>query len=215
MKAYAGETQEKAGAGKTYVLCAPPSVGKTTGAAYFLEHAMPMIDATGIMISGTARNYHEHMARMLECDPEDTTWAASLVAAMMPEVGSPAEASPPLLLLDEFNWPGYDNLNILFIDIFMRLVVDKKFICIILTQNYEVASMLCGLNDNQKIGPLPTAITKPWVLKEKVPWVSGEWEVSELIKLIRCRFPGKFGAEEDVAWIKKGMTPMDAIVGAS
>jgi hypothetical protein len=67
--------------------------------------------------------------------------------------GEPGETEPPpFLLLDEFN--ACNNVNLSFLDAFMRRCQDKKFYLIILTQNKEMAKQLCNLNDWQKIAPL-------------------------------------------------------------
>ena len=208
---------EKVGAGKTYVFYAPPSTGKTTGAQYFFERGLPKLETTGIMISGTARNYHNHMATLLGCDVSDGTWPASLTAAMMPEPGDHRQGSyPPLLLLDEINWLGENDVNILFMDIFMRLVVDRRFICVVQTQNLQVANKLCNLNAGQKIAPLPSLLETPWLgVTEKVPWKIVQWEATALVKLVRSRFPGRFEQEERFDWVVDGMTPTHVITEAS
>lgn len=216
--------------GRTYVLYAPPTQGKTSGAKYFLEThflqftgpeeaALP--DPQGIMITGGAdSNYFEYMAKVLGAG-NCKSWMYSLIAALMPDPKAPMRL-PSVLLLDNFNIDSEENLY------FLRKLFVASNEChlytVVMTQNKELANKMCALNGGKKIAPLPSAMaeeTLPGALADdswwKDPkWTNLEWKNHLLSEMINLRFPNQFEVDdgEGFMWVHKGLTPLDAIWAA-
>jgi hypothetical protein len=127
--------------GRTYVLYAPPTQGKTCGARYFLQNHLPMftdsekgpIETRGIMITGPgaqSENYFAYMARILEVG-DCKGWMYSLIAALMPDPRKQNQLSS-ILLLDNFNVASKENQS--FLEAFMATSVGCGFYTVVITQ---------------------------------------------------------------------------------
>lgn len=104
----------------------------------------------------------------------------------------------PWLILDEFNLPGPDNVNMLFAETLFRQVAERKlkFNILFIAQNEQMVTDLLALNSWQNIAPLP-GLTSPdsvTVLSaEDVPpkfhWVKMPWTRRQLSLVVYLNFP--------------------------
>jgi hypothetical protein len=144
-----------------------------------------------LMITGANKNvpYITHMAKVLNAENEEDV-LVDLVAGM--RTVNPAPAS--VLILDEMNALGVDNCNISLVDALMRYIYQNHhgIHLIVVTQNAEVADVLCKLNAWQKIAPM-NGLTNPTSndvcdqkertpsMEDPVPWVPEvlEWTLDQ------------------------------------
>jgi hypothetical protein len=146
-----------------------------------------------------------------------------LIAALLPH---PTAKKIPLLILDEFNHRGVDEVNIQLMDAFMRQIYGGGIISLVITQDKGIALELIKLNKFQKIEPLPSALdevrgdegiqasdftivkhgrTTHW------KWKSFDWDVDELVNLAtkRCEKQGLALPPEVRQRISRDMTPTE------
>lgn len=187
---------------KTYVLLAKPSLGKTTAAVSIFKNLLPEEGIKGLMFTGRSMqsNYFENVARELDV-PYTSDWVTCLIAALKP---APSSKKIPLLILDEFNESGPENINIQLMDVFMRRIYGQGIMCLVVTEEPTVATKLVKLNMFQKIEPLPTALDEITHGDEAVidtadfsitkagntcyrKWKSFKWELHELLSLAEKR----------------------------
>jgi hypothetical protein len=197
---------------------APPSSGKTIGGREYLQgylSAFEGVDTTlgkahGIMFTGTGydMDYFDYMSARLGAG-EFRQWIYALVAALSPDPTSP-RCFPSILILDDFNEPGNNDMNVAFIKKLMKTVTDRGFYTLILTQNPVFGTYLCSLNGGQKIQPLPGTFTGE---KTNPVWNDFAWSRQELTKLVDKQHGNAFDGEKDAdgcySWIELGETPMD------
>lgn len=215
-------SEEEAVPPKTYILYAPPSLGKTTAAVSIFKELLPEEGVKGIMITGRSlkSNYFQHVAKELGV-PYSSDWVKCLLAALSPAPGS---KTVPVLVLDEFNASGNDDLNIQLMDAFMRMVYGRRLICLVITQDRDVAKKLALLNGYQKIAPLPAALV---AYEDGAPgpefeipkageithwnWKCFDWRLDELTELAekRCEQREIVFTPELRARIRVGMTPSE------
>jgi hypothetical protein len=207
--------------GRSYVLYAPASSGKSTAAKNFLKAFCPTRNSrppNGLMISGLAPNddYFAHMASKLGATGT-ARWFSALVQALQPDARN--DGLPSILILDEFNSAGKDEINIALARMIYKSAVDKRFYVVFITQNKDVANELCNLNNRQKIGPLPLACTNfDASPDESVAWADMSWGRNLLTKFLREKYGTKFpqlfdgvAPEDPLPWITDDMTPHSAL----
>ena len=174
----------------------------------------------GLMICGVAPNddYFAHMSSLLGASGS-TGWARALIQALGPDLQEKRLTS--ILVLDEYNSPGSNDLNISFARMLYKAFVDQNVYLVFLTQNERVASTLCDLNLRSKITALPTAVHNPDApLSVDFSWKEFLWGRKLLTKFLECLdkkeatphpdiFQGK-DKEGAVPWIHEPMTPHKA-----
>lgn len=217
----------KASAGMSHVLYAPSSTGKTVALRFFVEEVLKLANAKAIMISGNGANddYLEYMAMVLRVREgregrSEAEWIASMIAGLAPAINSRHNS---VLVLDEFNFPGKDDANIVFADAFCRFVVGRKISVVFVTQNKKLASRLNGLNQWQKIGPLPhlsvpgRLLARGALPPDTYDWISMQWTTQELTQMIlkRVEFKDVFNNDVDqdgcLSWLESVSTPHWAV----
>jgi hypothetical protein len=208
--------------GRTYVLYAPPTQGKTCGARYFLqtqlfnftsEDNVSLPPPKGIMITGTGiQNYFQHMESILGAQ-DCGAWMVSLIAAMMPDANLPMDHLTPVLLLDHFNHDSEENR--VFLEKLFCSAHNCKFYIVIITQNREFANYMCKMNGGKKIAPLPAAISnrddkEAW---KDPTWNGLKWSRALLSEMIDLKFPNQFIPEDSHghAWLSSNDSPQEAI----
>lgn len=208
--------------GRTYVLYAPPTQGKTCGARYFLQDHLPLlkdsegrpVDTQGIMITGPgaqSENYFAYMAKILEVG-ECKGWIYSLIAALMPDPRVENQLSS-ILLLDNFNVAS--KCNQYFLEAFIAASVGCGFYTVVITQEDEFANTMSAMNKGMKIAPLPGAVKEGSTYSDP-KWNELVWERSLLCDMIDLLHPGVFVSdiESGYTWITHGMTPREALCEA-
>eukprot|EP00854_Cymbomonas_tetramitiformis_P014722 gene14722-17397_t len=207
--------------GDTQVVFAEPSIGKTTAfhclTTNYFSRVYPNAENTkSLMItkySGALDGpYLTHIAKTLGIKQEKDV-IACLLAAMKTD----APALPSILVLDELNDPGKDDLNILLVSVLMRAIaVDQLGISLyVVTQKKEVAEKLLALNCWSKIGPLEglttpkrSEIKKAADIPEGASWISPVWTAEELSRVVSNNFPTATTSEDgSFPWIEVGMVP--------
>ena len=138
---------------RSHVFFAEASEGKTTGGRAFFKSFLGRneVQAPGLMITGNelSNDYLVYMASKFGIDrPEEySSWLKCLFSALR----RPLECDEPhgVLLLDEFNSVGENNKNLALAKALCRAVYDNKcnFTVIFMTQNLEVATKLCEMNE--------------------------------------------------------------------
>ena len=196
--------------GRTYVLYAPSSQGKTAGAGDFLEGYLPLLlgeneqdipPAWGIMITGTpGTNYFKFMSQRLGAG-SCTSWVFSLIAALCPDPQNP-ERQPSLLVLDGLD--HWNEHNELFVQKLYQASVDKGFYLVILAQLKKWASHMCQLNNGSKILALPRAMSGG--TPREPEWNNLVWGKKLLSEMIILRYPNESQAWTDndgiIHWIE-------------
>lgn len=97
-----------------------------------------------------------------------------------------ATQGSPWLILDDFNLPGEDNINMLFAETLFRQVAEKRlnFNLLFITQKKQMANAdLLALNSWQKIiSPLPRFTSPDWATvlsahqaPQEFQWVGLPW----------------------------------------
>lgn len=205
--------------GRTYVLYAPPTQGKTCGARYFLQDHLPRFkdskgrpttDTQGIMITGPGaqtENYFAYMAKILGVG-DCKGWMYSLIAALMPDPRNPNRLSS-ILLLDNFNTASQDNRY--FLEALIAASVRCGFYTVVITQEKEFANTMSAMNKGMKIAPLPGAVGEGSTYSDP-KWNDLVWEKSLLCDMVDLLYPGEFESDtkSGYTWITHGMTPTEA-----
>jgi hypothetical protein len=206
---------------RAYVLYAEASTGKSAAA----RHIMKTMLATyrnnaprGIMISGLPpkENYVSHMSSLLGAT-DSKGWANALIMALVPDPRSPARKHS-ILILDEFNSAGPDDINITFVKMLYRAITDKSIYLLIMTQNKKLANHLADVNNRSKITALPSAVNNPEApLGIEFDWKSMNWDTALLTKYLEKLDHGKNSQllqqkndKGELRWLDGPMTPHKA-----
>lgn len=197
-----------------YVFFTDRNMGKSAALRLFSTKTMKKRQHRSIYVSGlgAAKTYFENVALNLNVD-YNSNWAKCLVAAM---TRAPGEKDP-LLIFDEFNALGENEVNLNAMDMFMRECVDKHFYLIIVTSSEKIANRLIELNDWGKIKPLQ-AVHDGNILaygpKPSPPnWKTIHWTVDQLKGVITKHNPRQdFGSFD---FLREGMNPFEALQLAS
>lgn len=195
-----------------YVFYAKPSSGKTSAGRAFMhwyipkKFADPKTRPKSLMLTGTmaleTSSYFHHMSVTFKAGT--TPWFAPLVAALgrtKEEIESGRH--PSVLILDDFDVAGQDDVNITNMKKFchdLATLRDREdgeqysFYVVIMTQSPDVANKLCRINNWQKIAPMPgtyTPLKKEELEKSKLPnpsWTELPWKSEQLKKMVKKRF---------------------------
>ena len=172
------------------------------------------------MISGIAQNddYFAHMSSLLGASVS-AGWARALIQALAPDPREKRLSS--ILILDEYNSPGPNDVNISFARMLYKAFVDQNVYLVFLTQNERVANTLCEFNMRCKLTALPTAVHNPDApLSVPFQWKEFLWGRKLLTKFLECldKKGGKphldifegMDSEGAVPWIHEPMTPHKA-----
>lgn len=143
------------------MLYADASTGKSAAARHIMKTMLAAYgdDAPhGIMISGLSpkEDYVSHMSSLLGAT-HSTGWARALIQALVPDPRSPSRKHS-ILILDEFNSAGPDDINITFVKMLYKAITDKSIYLLIMTQNEQLANDLADANNRSKITALPSAV---------------------------------------------------------
>jgi hypothetical protein len=183
------------------ILYAEPSSGKTSAAKMFMKLVLGDKDdiCPGLMFTGVSAssNYFESI---MTCFPEYQSDPAAVFKCLIAALSrsSTATQGSPWLILDEFNLPGEDNINMLFAETLFRQVAEKRlnFNLLFITQKKQMANDLLALNSWQKISPLPrfTSPDSATVLSadqapEEFQWVGLPWTRRQLSMVVFLRYP--------------------------
>lgn len=208
--------------GRSYVLYASSSTGKSAAAKLFLKGFLLQanhVPTHGLMIGGIAEddNYVSHMAARLGATGTKG-WANALVGALKPNPST--DRLPSILILDEFNFEGPDGVNLAFARRLYKAVVDQGFYVLFITQNETLATRLCNLNNRVKIAPLPKAWQNPGAPQtEPLSWASMLWGRKLMTKFMETKyakqFPEHFAESERdddgaLSWLTEDMNPHEA-----
>lgn len=94
----------------------------------------------------------------------------------------------------------------------MNLLNAKKNIfVVVMTHNREVANE-CASNGGQRVKPIPGFYTGE---KESPVWKEPPWSRDLLVGAIRFENPGEFEEDEQCAFVKEGITPLEAVQQAN
>lgn len=194
-----------------YVFYAPPSSGKTSAARAFMHFYIPHLfpdpvtRPKALMLTGTmaleASSYFHHVSDTFIAG--STSWFAPLVAALSrtkEEIAS--RRHPSVLILDDFDVAGKDNVNITNMKKFCHDLAalrdlehgeQYEIYVVIITQSRDVANKLCRINNWQKIAPMPRTYNPPVgnVSKSELPdpdWTELPWTSDQLQKMVEKRF---------------------------
>jgi hypothetical protein len=157
-----------------------------------------------------------------------TPWFASLVGALS---RSPQEIAagktPSILILDDFDVCGPDDINIKNMKHFCHdlhrlqdVDMDRlEMYIIILTQSREVGDKLCRINNWKKIGPMPGCYVERPPEKQKrdadvLPnpeWTLMPWSREGILVLVRKRFTEAELKDIQLDFIQHGANPLRVI----
>ncbi|KAL3923746.1 MAG: hypothetical protein SGILL_001470 [Bacillariaceae sp.] len=213
-------------AAANFVLFAPPSTGKTTGAVamlkWVLEQFEPEEKPRALMISGPVvqPGYFRHMSAALGAE-EGEAWFEPLCAALKADPSKP-KRKKSLLIMDDFDSTGPDNCNIEFIKVFCKTLYAKQdydrsseIFVVVMTQKAEIANELCHMNNWKKIVPMPGSFVPPQGVQNNAPlpdpaWTGLRWKKEQLVDLLKGRFSKpvfKNFRQEDLDTIVDGDNP--------
>lgn len=173
-----------------YVFYTKRNLGKSAALRIFCRKTLKQNERRSIYVSGlgSKKNYFENIADNLQLNP-GTNWAKCLVAAM---TRGHEDSKNPVLVLDEFNSLGDNNVNLGDMDMFMRHCLGRKFFLIIATSNEEVARELIKLNHWGKIKPLQAVHTfnvfDAALYSEDPIWKTITWSTDQLKKVVIKHF---------------------------
>jgi hypothetical protein len=204
---------------RAYVLYAEASTGKSAAARHIMKTTLAAAygdDAPhGIMISGLPpkEDYVSHMSSLLGATGS-TGWAKALIQALVPDPRSPGRKHS-ILILDEFNSAGPDDINITFVKILYRAITNKSIYLLIMTQNKKLANDLADVNNRSKITALPSAVNNPEApLGIEFDWKSMNWDTALLTKYLEKLDQGKNSQllqdkndKGELSWLDGPMTP--------
>jgi hypothetical protein len=205
---------------RSYVFHAPASTGKSAAARFFMKTILPALpDAPhGLMIGGLAPNdnYVSYMASLLGAT-DSKGWAQALIQALVPDPKD-SQRRKSILILDEFNSPGPDDINLSFARTLYKAFADSNVYLVFLSQSEQFADRLSDLNNRSKITALPTAVMNPDAeIPTKFQWKRMEWSRDLLTKYLEHLDDGKnpaiFENKDEhgaVDWIDVPMTPHKA-----
>jgi hypothetical protein len=205
---------------RSYVLHADASTGKSAAASHIMKSILPALKHAphGVMIGGLAPNddYFTHMASLLGASGAKG-WARALIQALVPDPKSP-QRRHSILILDEFNSAGPDDINISFARTLYKALTDKSIYLLIMTQDKSVAEKLADLSNRSKITALPGAVTNPEAPMGKYfDWKPMVWNLALLTKYLERMDEGKnpeiFSDKNDrgeLNWLDGPMTPHNA-----
>ena len=183
------------------ILYAPPSSGKTSAAKMFMKIVLgdEADCCPGLMFTGVSAisNYFESITSCFPDYQSDPALVIKCVIAALSR-GSTAKQGSPWLILDEFNLPGEDNVNMLFAETLFRQVSERKlnFNILFITQKEQMATDLLALNSWQKISPLPgftspdsVSVLNAEDVPEEFHWVKLPWTRRQLSLVVFLHFP--------------------------
>jgi hypothetical protein len=114
-----------------YVMYAPAGQGKTFGARTFLKNFYEFDEneyLKGLMIGGDGiadENYMDSMGLALGADRELDGWIHAVLLAM----DEPDEHQPSILILDDFNSLGREDVNKSFVKRLYQALAGEKHVC--------------------------------------------------------------------------------------
>lgn len=205
---------------RSYVFYAPASTGKSAAARFFMKTILPALPHAphGLMIGGLAPNdnYVSYMASLLGAT-NSKGWAQALIQALVPDPKD-SQRRKSILVLDEFNSPGPDDINLSFARTLYKAFADSDIYLVFLSQNKDFADRLSNLNNRSKITALPTAVINPDAeIPTKFQWKRMEWSRDLLTNYLEHLDGGKnpelFENKDEhgaVGWIDAPMTPHQA-----
>lgn len=221
-------TYEAKSIGRSHVVYAASSLGKTMAAKAFLRSFLARIQAPALMFSGetSGGDYLSFMGNRLGKEVEDRSWLKCLFAALR-RCSSSTKLSP-VLILDEFNEAGEGRVNIAIAKALARSVFQNElnFSIVFITNSLDMANELCSRSNWNIIGPLP-GISDPerntLLTGSSVPssftWKQFKWTPSLLTMVVLARFPELRGkAETNTAghvtpfsWLHECLAPTQAL----
>lgn len=182
------------------IMYGAPSSGKTSAAKMFMKLVLgnkddicPCMMFTGV----SAKNYFESITNCFTEYQSDRAVVFKCLIAAISRSSSATQRSP-WLILDEFNLPGEDDINMLFAETLFRQVAEKRlnFNILFITQKDQMANDLLALNSWQKISPLPrfTSPDSATVLSanqapEEFQWVGLPWTRRQLSMVVFLHHP--------------------------
>lgn len=204
----------------------PPSSGKTSAAKMFMKKVLGNVSnpSPGLMFTGVSavNNYFESIT---DCFPDHQSDPATVFKCVISALSrsSTAKQRSPWLILDEFNLPGEDNINLKFAETLFRQVSEEKlnFNILFITQKEEMANELLSYNCWQKISPLPgfTSPDSTTVLHaEQVPkdfsWVKMPWTRRQLSMVVFLKFPELLNDGNSIEEEEGGLVVYKPLTGA-
>mmetsp|Transcript_3855 Transcript_3855/g.5874 ORF Transcript_3855/g.5874 Transcript_3855/m.5874 type:complete len:197 (+) Transcript_3855:360-950(+) len=172
----------------------------------------------GVMIGGLAPNddYFTHMASLLDASGGEG-WARALIQALVPNPRSP-QRRHSILILDEFNSAGPDDINISFAKVLYKALTEKSIYLLNMTHDESAGKKLADLNNRSKITALPGAVTNPEApVGTDFDWKPMVWNLALLTKYLENLDEGKnheiFIDKNDrgeLNWLDGPMTPHHA-----
>lgn len=145
--------------GTSWILYNPASSGKTSAAKIIIKMVLgdKSNPTPGLLFTGVAvfkNNYFEYIT---DCFPDYQSNPAAVFKCVVSALSRSSTAKSPWLILDDFNHPGDDDVNLKFAEALSRQVSNEKLNLKILfmTSKKEMAQELLSYNSGQKILPFP------------------------------------------------------------
>ena len=203
--------------GVVYIMYAPPGQGKSFGARAFLKNYYQFDEdenVKGFMMSGDGiadEDYMSSLGNALGVKNEVEGWVHALLLAMDEPIG----CQPSILILDDFNSLGKEDVNKAFVKkLYGALEGKKNMYVVLMVSDKSLASKICSINNGQRVRPLPHTYTGEPTSPE---WNGMKWKREELIGAVKYAYPNDFPEpvpNPKFDFVVDGMTPLQAVLAA-
>lgn len=194
---------------------APPGQGKSFGARAFLKNYYQFEEdefVKGFMIGGDGiadNNYMSSLGNALGVTDAVEGWIHALLLAMDEPIG----CQPSILILDDFNSLGKEDVNRAFMKkLYGALAAKKNMYVVLMVSDKSLATDICTFNNGQRVRPLPNSYTGE---PTSPIWNDMKWKREELVGAVKFAYPKDFPepvANPKFDFVEDGMTPLQAIL---
>ena len=193
--------------GVVYVLYDEPGYGKSTAGEAVLHEFYDIDPESGRQFKGFILKGDALGDMMNELGSEKVKgW----IYVLLHSFNEPEEDAPYLLILDGVNSLGEENINKKFIKaLYDSMRAEMNIFAVVICQDKDVATELCGLNKGKRVVPMPGFYTADNLISPA--WQNTCWSRDLLVETLCLKYEEKVN-DQTLGFVEDGMMPCEVLL---